>query len=204
MLGYEKRDVTGLALVAAVLMAWGVTGCSDSKKTDEGTGTGKTELPPATEVTGCGSLDAATARTIASANVDAVLRAASERVDFLNASPLLARVFQVEQGRLIEQDKVSDSIDDLTSTLSDHILAEGNVAAVDGSTVEYVMRPEVTCDSLDEYLANNDNDLEFAQSQRDDCLANYTDHPLRARATRVGCDAGDSLKLEHPGRLRRR
>jgi hypothetical protein len=193
MLGYYKCDLKGLGLLAVLCAAWASTGCSDSPATND-TPT-EQELPAVGEVSACGSLDAAAASQIARDNTSAVLKASAQRADFLNSSALLSSLLQIEPGTLIKQDEIDDSINDLTTSLRDHLLAEGNVESVSGATVNYVLRPEVTCDTLEELLV--DYDPTEAQMQRDDCLASYQQHPRRLSVTRVDCEAGDTVKLAY-------
>jgi len=147
-------------------------------------------------VVGCGTLSSAQAVDFTTQKLDTALRAGLTSLAPVDSSVVLARLltFGTQKHVTPSADGVNN-LADFINTIKDDWLTSGNVESSQTNVVTFKLNPEEMCKNTGVLTTSPDAGTTY-DSNHQDCLNNYTNHPVRFSVTRINCDAGDNVHVD--------
>jgi hypothetical protein len=147
-------------------------------------------------VKACGSLNPTQAVNITADKLDAALRAGLTSLAPVDSSVVLARLLTF--GTKTRVTPSADGVADLTdfiNTVKDDWLTSSNVESNQTNIVTFKLNPDDVCKNQGVIVTGLDGGATYSSSHQD-CINNYTNHPVRFAVTRTNCDAGDNVHID--------
>ena len=178
--------ISGLLAAVAGMSQWS---CSNSNSTTQSNS-------DTVDVKACGNLSPTQAVDITTQKLDAALRAGLTSLAPVDSSIVLARLltFGMQTHITPSADGVAN-LADFINTIKDDWLTSGNVESNATSVVTFKLNPNDVCKNEGVVMNNLDGGTAYNSSHQD-CLNNYTNHPVRFAVTRISCDAGDNVHVD--------
>jgi hypothetical protein len=178
--------ISGLLAAVAGVSQWSCSNSNSAGQADAGT----------TSVKGCGNLTASDAVDITTQKLDAALRAGLTSLAPVDSSIVLARLLTFGTNAHITPsvDGVNN-LTDVINTIKDEWLTSGNVESAQTNVVTFKLNPVDVCKNQGVVITGLDGGTTY-NSTHQDCVNNYTNHPVRFAVTRVNCDSGDNVHID--------
>ena len=178
--------ISGLLAAVAGVSQWSCSNSNTTAQTDAGT----------PEVKACGSLSAAQAVNITADKLDTALRAGLTSLAPVDSSVVLARLltFGTKAHVTPSADGVNN-LGDFINTIKDDWLTSSNVESSQTDVVTFKLNPDDVCKNQGVVITSLDGGTTYNSSHQD-CINDYTNHPVRFAVTRVNCDSGDNVHVD--------